>query len=486
MFQTNVLFRLVAGTLLTTAMLTASAQDIAILNGRVMDPETGLDAIRHILVREGRIHSISEDPPSAASSIDAAGLVVAPGFIDLHAHGQDLPSNRFQAGDGVTTALELEIGAWPVERYYEQRKDKALLNYGATVSHVAARHAAVEGLENIGGSWSSFLQQSFAAESARRQLSQTEIDDALALMRGGMRQGALGFGFGITYTPGAAHEEIFQAFNTAAELEAPVFVHVRAASRMGGDRLAPVQEVIANAVATRASLHIVHLNSSTDKSAMTALEMIRGARRAGLDITTEAYPYTAGSTLIESALFDDWQADYGLLQWAKTGERLTRESFDAYRKTGGAVIIHGRSEEANAWLIRQPDVIIASDGISFANGASHPRGAGTYAKTLGHFVRESEALDLMSALEKMTLLPARRLEAIAPEMKRKGRVQVGADADLTVFDPNVIIDKATYTDSMQLSAGIRHVLVNGVFVLRDAELVEGIFPGKPVYGRLQE
>lgn len=477
--------RLLAAATLTAITTHAFADTLAIIGGRVMDPESGLNAIRHVLIEDGRIVDISESVPDAEETIDATGLVVAPGFIDLHAHGQDLPSNRFQAADGVTTALELEIGTWPVQRFYEMRRGKALLNYGSTVSHVVARHAAVEGREDVTTDFMSYFQSAFGAPSAREPISEAELSYALELMREGMRQGALGFGFGITYTPGASHEEIYQAFAAAAELEAPVFVHMRGANRMGGDLLAPIQEVITNALATGASLHIVHLNSSTDESARPALAMIRGAREAGLDITTESYPYTAGSTLIESALFDNWQSDYGLLQWAATGERLTRETFEKYRAEGGAVIIHGRSEATNAWLVSQPDVIVASDGISFALGAAHPRGAGTYAKVLGHYVRETKAVDLMTALAKMTLLPARRLEAIAPAMQRKGRVQVGADADLTIFDPDEIIDKATYLDSRQFSEGIEHVLVNGVAVVTEGNLVEGVYPGQPVFGRLK-
>ncbi len=477
--------RLLAAATLTVITAHAFAETLAIVGGRVMDPESGLDAIRHVLVENGRIIEISESVPDADRTIDATGLVVAPGFIDLHAHGQDLPSNRFQAADGVTTALELEIGTWPIQRFYEMRKGKALLNYGSTVSHVVARHAAVEGREDVTTDLMIYFQSAFGTPSAREPISEAELSYALELMREGMRQGALGFGFGITYTPGASHREIYQAFAAAAELEAPVFVHMRGANRMGGDLLAPLQEVITNALATGASLHIVHLNSSTDESARPALAMIRGARAAGLDITTESYPYTAGSTLIQSALFDNWQSDYGRLQWAATGERLTQETFEKYRAEGGAVIIHGRSEATNAWLVSQPDVIVASDGISFALGAAHPRGAGTYAKVLGHYVRETQALDLMTALAKMTLLPARRLEDIAPAMQRKGRVQVGADADVTIFDPDRIIDKATYLDSMQFSEGIEHVLVNGVAVVSEGNLIDGVYPGQPVFGRLK-
>ena len=484
----NFLKRPFLAALLAVSSCFSYGESIAILNGRVMDPETELDSIRHILIEDGKIVRIQRqhnDFPEDVQIIDAKGLVVAPGFIDLHAHGQDNPSNAFQAADGVTTALELEIGTWPVARFYAMRKGQSLLNYGSTVSHVVSRYAAIQGHEDINDDFMAYFQQAFASPSARRQTKPTELEYTLQLMRAGMRQGGLGFGFGITYTPGASHDEIFQAFGAAAELDAPVFVHVRAADRLGGDRLAPIQEVIANAFATRAALHIVHLNSSTDESAKAALNLIRRANEAGLDITTEAYPYTAGSTLIESALFDNWQSDYGLLQWAATGERLNQESFNRYRKQGGPVIIHGRSEATNAWLVAQADVMVASDGISFANGPAHPRGAGTFARILGHYVRENKTLDLMTALAKMTLLPAQRLEAIAPQMKHKGRIQIGADADITLFDPSTVIDKATYTDSMQHSVGIRHVLVNGIAVVKEGTLLESRFPGQPIYGRLK-
>lgn len=476
--------RLGLALLLWAASAALFAQDLAIINGRVMDPESGLDAVRHLVIVDGRITAVTRDLPQADTVIDAEGLVVAPGFIDLHAHGQDLESNRFQAADGVTTALELEIGRYPIAAWYESRRRNALINYGATVSHPIARYSVLEKVnpEDLAGSGLGAL----GGQSARRPATQAEVDRTLELLDAGLAEGALGMGFGITYTPGATHEEIFLAFGLASELGAPAFVHVRGANRMGGDRLAPLQEVISNAAATGASLHIVHLNSSTDESARAAMRLIRAARSQGIDVTTEAYPYTAGSTRIESALFDDWEGDYSQLQWAATGQRLTFEAFLEYRKQGGMVIIHGRSEDTSLWLTQQPDVILASDGISFADGPAHPRGAGCFSKVLGHYVREEKALDLMTALRKMTLLPARRLEGIAPQMRSKGRVKVGADADLVVFDPDTIRDRATYTDSMQFSEGIAHVLVGGTFVLRDGELVEGVTPGQPIYGRLKK
>jgi N-acyl-D-aspartate/D-glutamate deacylase len=462
------------------AALPAVAERLVLAGGRVMDPASGLDEVRNVVVENGQIVEITP-AETPGSVVDVSGLVVAPGFIDLHAHGQDPVSSRYQAADGVTTALDLEIGYFPVADWYASRKGAALIHYGATVSHVAARYRVFTSADPT-DIWQ-FYEAAFGSPSARQRASAPQLQQLLGLLEQGLREGALGIGFGITYTPGASHEEIFRAFEVAARFEAPCFVHVRSASRMGDDMLAPLQEVMSNAAATGAPLHIVHINSSTDESVYAALDLIRAARANGVDVTTEAYPYTAGMTLIESALFDDWKGDYADLQWAATGERLTEQTYRQYREQGGWVIIHGRREPTNRWITQQPDVIVASDGISFRNGPAHPRGAGCYTRVLGHYVREQGALDLMTALRKMTILPAQRLEAIAPQMKRKGRVQVGADADLTIFDPTTVLDRATYTDSMQYATGVRHVLVGGTFVVRDGALVDGVAPGQPVWGR---
>ena len=462
--------------------------DLVIAGGRVIDPESGLDAVRYVGIRDGAVAAISESPLTGVTTVDAAGLVVAPGFIDLHAHGQDPVSSRFQAMDGVTTALELEIGAFPVNRWYARRGGASLINYGASVSHQGARLRALGRAmvrANVEGTFS-------LGESGDGALYRAADEDELArlgeLMEGGLREGAIGFGFGLAYTPGASHRELLRLFELAAAHGAPVFVHLRSSGAFThGGALAPFQEVIANAAATGVALHIVHLNSTSNPLAEEALAMIRGARERGVDVTTEAYPYTASASLIESPLFDGWVGRpleaYGTLQWVETGERLTPEMFERYRRQGGWVIMHGRSEETNEWIVGQPDVIAASDGIPFSEGRAHPRGAGTFARILGHYVRERGVLSLMDALRKMTLLPAQRIEAIVPEMALKGRVQVGSDADLTIFDPERIIDRATYDAPDQYSAGIKHVLVAGTFVVRDGALVDGVEPGRPLRGR---
>src|SRR5882724_5016472 len=213
------------------------------------------------------------------------------------------------------------------------------------------------------------------------------------------------------------------------------------------------------------------------------IAMVEGARKSGLDVTTECYPYTAGSTYLQSAVFDPgWQEKLQIsfheLQWEDTGERLTAETFEKYRKQGGIVVIHSIPEDAARTAVADPIVMIASDGMPITGSKVHPRGQATFSRVLGHYVREEKVLDLMTALRKMTLLPAQRLEKHAPMFRDKGRIRVGADADITVFDANGVIDKATFTDPLEYSEGIQFVLVNGTPVVKDGQLVDGVMPGR--------
>jgi len=266
-----------------------------------------------------------------------------------------------------------------------------------------------------------------------------------------------------------------------------VFVHLRDAGNTVPGIFESLQEVIANAAVSGASLHVVHINSMAQSKTPEALRMIEGARARGLDVTTEAYPYIAGSSRLESALFDPgWQeklgASYSDLLWTATGERLTPESFERYRKLGGGVVIFSNTEEMVRLALAHPLVMIASDG-RIIDGKGHPRGAGTYARVLGKYVREEKIMPLMDAVRKSTLMPAQRLEAMAPDMRQKGRLKVGADADIAVFDPQRVIDKATYENPAQYSQGFRYVLVEGTFVVRDGKLQDGVAPGRGIRAR---
>ena len=479
--------RLCTAIVLTVSSIAAAAEyDLVILGGRVLDPDTGLDATLNVGIRDNEITAITEDPLVGEVSLDASGHVVAPGFIDLHAHGQDPISRALQAQDGVTTALELEIGVYPVKPWYDAQAGMSPIHYGATVGHLPARVKVKTGMDAGHTATAPPSQRAQMAGGAWSTAPATpeEIEQMKSLLRMGLQEGALGLGYGIAYTPGATQQEIYETMKVAPELGVPVFVHMREGNEFPLDEpLGAVQEMLANAAATGASLHIVHLNSSTEEQAQTALEMIRNARDRGIDVTTESYPWAAGSTRLESALFDNW-GDNGEkfedLLWVETGERLTKKSFRKYRKQGGWVVIFGQDPVLVDWLVAQPDVILASDGIPFVAGKAHPRGAGTFARVLGKYVRDDGALTLMDALRKMTLLPAQRLENFAPQMKRKGRLQVGMDADVVVFDANTVNARATYEDPAQPSAGITHVIVAGTPVVRDGSLQEGVHPGQAI------
>lgn len=454
------------------------AFDIVILHGRVMDPESGLDAPRNVGINGHRIAAITEDGIRGRKTIDARGLVVAPGFIDLHSHGQDAENYRYKAMDGVTTALELEIGVADIDQWYGERQGKALINYGATIGHVPTRMRLM-------GDSGTFLPHDKAATTVATPEQIAEMKHELAH---GLARGALGVGFGIGYVPAATRWEIIQMFGAAAEYHAPAFVHLRGGNDPDSP-MASLEEAIAAAEVTGASLHVVHISSTGLRSTPLMLASIEGARKHGLDVTTECYPYTAAMTDLGSALFGPgWQQGMGItyhdLQWVATGERLTQETFEKYRKQGGLVIIHSIPPDIALLAVSSPLTMIASDGL-IVNGKGHPRGAGAYARVLGYYVREQHALSLMDALRKMTLMPAQRLEARAPMMKNKGRVKVGADADLTVFDPQRVIDKATY-EKVAYSEGIEYVLVGGVPVVSAGKLLEGVTPGEAIRAPLQK
>jgi dihydroorotase len=303
-------------------------------------------------------------------------------------------------------------------------------------------------------------------------------------MEKGFREGALAEGMGVNYTPVASHAEIVEMFKVAAKYGASVHVHLRYAGvKEPFTGLAALEEVLAAAASTGAPLHVVHITSMGLADTPELIAMIEGARRRGIDVTTESYPYTAASTELQSTIFDPgWQESMGItykdLQWAETGERLTAETFAKYRKQGGVVVIHSIPEDVARLAVANPNVMVASDGMRITGPKVHPRGQGTFSRVLGHYVREEKALDLMTALRKMTLMPAQRLEKRAPVFKNKGRIRVGADADITVFDPARVIDKATFEEPLQYSEGIEFVLVNGVSVVKDGKLVDGVFPGR--------
>ena len=455
--------------LLLRAQPAPTPYDLVILNGHVIDPASGLDAARNIGIKAGRIAAITTNPIRGKDSIDARGLIVAPGFIDIHDHGQDDENYRYKARDGVTTALEMEVGAYPVDPWYKAREGKALINFGGTSGHIPARMAT---MHDTG----TFLPRDNAVN---RAATPAEVDQTLNEVRQGLDQRALGIGMGIAYMPKTSREEIFDIVRLAADRHTPVYVHMRNPGPVEPGVMDSLQEVIGNAASTGASLHIVHITSMAFRQTPLALEMIDGARRRGLDVTTECYPYTAGMTQLESAVFDPgWQErlaiGYSDLQWVATGERMTETTFAKYRKQGGPVVIHSIPEDMVKLALTHPGVIVASDGW-LVDGKGHPRAAGTYSRVLARYVREQKVLSLTEAIRKMTILPAVRVN-----LPNKGRLRVGADADITIFDSAKVEDKATYENPAQYAEGIPWVIVNGVPVVRAGKLQTGIYPGKGI------
>jgi N-acyl-D-aspartate/D-glutamate deacylase len=449
--------------------------DLVIANGRVMDPESGLDAVRNVGISGGKIAAISSDALQGKETVDAKGLVVAPGFIDLHEHGQEPRNYQFQAHDGVTTSLELEVGTSDVDAWYAQRDGKSLINFGVSTGHIPVR---MKFFADPG----TFVPTS---DGAHRAATAEQIAQMRADIEHGLQRGALAVGMGINYTEGASHEEILEMFRAAAKYHASVHVHLRYAGILEPQNgLAGIEEVIAAAATTGAPLHVVHITSMGLAATPQLIAAVAGARKQGLDVTTECYPYTAGSTSLESAVFDPgWQERQGIsyhdIQWTATGERLTAETFEKYRKVGGTVVIFSIPENMVRTALGNPIVMVASDGMPITGAKVHPRGQATFSRVLGHYVREEKTLDLMTALRKMTLMPAQRLEKRAPVFLHKGRIRVGADADITIFDADRVIDNATFEEPLQYSAGIQFVLVNGVPVVKNGTLRSDVSPGKP-------
>jgi N-acyl-D-aspartate/D-glutamate deacylase len=450
----------------SVVLLRAQTYDVVIVNGRVLDPESDLDAVRSVGITGRTIAAVATERLTGRTTIDATGAIVVPGFIDLHAHGQAADVYTLRASDGVTSALELEVGTADIDGWYRQRESGQVINYGVSIGHIPVRMAVL-------GDAGAFLPTGAGAHQAA---SSGEIAEIVRRIERGLDRGAISIGAGFVYTPAASRDELLAVFAVAGRRHAPVHAHTRRG-------LTGVEEAIGLASETKAPLHIVHVNSTSVGATPDVLAVIGRARHQGMDVTTEAYPYTAGMTEIRSANLDEYVGApaerLALLEWPRTGERLNRESFQKYRNIGGPVVLHTNTEEMVKAAVTSPLTMIASDAY-WENGIGHPRTTGTYSRVLGRFVREQHALTLMDAIRKMTLMPARRLEGRVPAMKMKGRLRTGADADIAIVDAATVIDRSTYREPALAPIGIRHVLVNGVPVVSNGRTVEGVTPGRPV------
>jgi len=507
-------FLVIVGVWAMPSLAAEEQYDIAIIGGRVIDPETGLDAVRNVGISGGKIVAVSEAAMAANKTINARGRIVSPGFIDMHAHSQSVVGGRMQAMDGVTTALDLEAGFLPVSDFYNRReREGSPINYGASVNWANARIATFLNESPVADlQW---FMDSFARPEWQKQVATPEqLKKIKAYVSEGLDQGGLGIGILIGYAPGTGHKEYYAMAELAAERGVPTYTHARYLSMLEpNSSFEGMAEVIAAAAGTGAQTHISHLNSMSLRDIGIIAPMIAGAQAQGLRITTEAYPYGAGATGIGAALFKGprWRERVGGVDASNFdigGKRLTEEELAYYKaeKPGTQTVVHFLEEndpEDRAFLAQSvlfPDGVIASDGVEWVvdgkpadrnawplseKAWSHPRSAGTYARFLKLYVGVDEKISLLDAIKRVSYGPAKILQSSVPQMKAKGRIQVGADADVVVFDLERVADRATYAKPAQTSQGFDYVIVNGVILVNNGKLDTDVLPGQPIRNTIQ-
>ena len=464
---------------------TSELYDTVIIGGRVMDPETLTDRIANVGIRKGQIARITDDAIKGKSIIDATGLVVAPGFIDIHSHTPTRLGEHLSVLDGITTQLDLEAGAYPPTSYGYQYRGGAQLHYGSSVGHFAIRGLVMEG-----SSRSYFFDETgfitLGGDMWRKQASPAQVEEMRKHLRNGLELGGLGIGVLLDYmTEAVSESELSMIFATAAEYDKPVYVHVRRG--MPGDPTG-LDEVIALAEAHGVATMICHITHSAMGGIDEWLAKIDAANARGARITTETLSYLAGGTSIAADVFvnRDWRAifdiDYEDVQWVPTGEWLDEERFLRYQRDypTSSINHHYVKEE---WLLKAlawPGMMVSTDALPAFDieVKTNPNIAGTYAHFLGRYVRELEVMPLIEGLRRITLLPAQWLALASEDFSKKGRIQVGADADIVIFDADEIAPRAEYGDPYKTSLGIHHVLVGGRPVVTNGEQVEGRYPGK--------
>jgi len=448
----------------------APAFDLVIAHGRVMDPASGLDRSgMWVGVRGDSIAAIADTALAGRTVIDAEGKVVAPGFIDVLSYAPNPYGIWRKLADGVTTNLAMhgasaDMGAW----LRALGRSRWPVNYGGAFSNPNAR-------ERLG-------------IGRYRAATPEQLQRLVGLAERALADGALGVAMSPEYTPGMTGEEFLAMARVAAAHGAPVFVHARYSDTIPpGTDAEGIHEILEAARRTGAAVHVDHITSAATYDMAAALDSLDGARRAGIPVTACVYPYDYWATNLNKTRFDPgWQQRYGIsygdLQIAGTTERLTADSFRRYRAQGKLAVAYAIPDTAVVLALRAPYVMIGSDAILNPGNNNHPRASGAFSRTLAVYVRERGTLSLMEAIRRMSLLPAQTLESRAPAMRRKGRVQVGADADLVVFDPALVRDRATVEHPELASEGVAWVVVGGQVALDPRGPRYPVRAGRPIRG----
>ena len=424
--------------------------------------------------------------------VDATGLVIAPGFIDIHNHSADEladdPAAESQVAQGITTVVLGPDGSspWPIRDYLaERRRNPAAVNVAVMVGHATVRRLVMK-------------------EDYKRSARPKEIAQMAALVDQGMRDGAVGLSSGLEYEVGGYAEtyELVELAKIASRYGGIYMSHVRDEADKAFDAF---REAIAVGERARIPVQISHIKLGTVgvwHKAFDAIKLVAAARARGVDVTADAYPYNAWSSTItvlvpdkrydyppsvEKALADVGGAEnvlivrhaahpeyeFRTLDAVARDQKITSvDLFIQIVKDGGAgIVCTSMIDDDIRLFFQQPWVMVASDG---GINARHPRGAGTFPKVLGRYVREQHWLDLHDAIRKMTTAPARRLK-----LKDRGRIEPGGVADVVLFDARTVIDRSTFTDPMALPAGIEKVFVSGEIVW-DAGKAAGGRPGQVI------
>ena len=446
--------------------------DTVITNGRVMDPATGFDSVANVGIIGDRIALITANPIQGRTTVDATNLVVAPGFIDVLSYEPNSYGVWYKLGDGVTTNLGMHGIKTPVDAkaFFAgyQGRNTPPVNFGGSFSDQWYR-------DSIG-------VKSTASSSQLSRL-QTDLHSQLA-------SGWLGVAVDPEYSPSISFDEYVGLAKVAQQAGMPMFTHIRYSSPdpAGKGSLDAIDEVLRVARETGVSLHVDHIPSMATHVMPEAIARIEAARAEGLDITGCFYPYTFWGTYLGSARFaGDWQSrfriSYNDLQLAGSSERLTAESFKKYQAQNKLVVAYAIPQEDVAAAVRAPWTMVGSDAIPESSNNNHPRGAGCFSRLLGPYVRDLGLLSLMDALAKCTILPAKRLDARVPMLARKGRMQMDADADITVFDPATIADTSTVEHPAEFSRGVQWVFVNGTMAKDPSGVKRDVHSGLAITGQ---
>jgi hypothetical protein len=494
-----------------------AALDMVIKGGRVIDPETGLDAVRNVGIKNGKIAAVSENGIDGKETLDASGHVVAPGFIDMHHHNVNVPfGQKLALRDGITTPMELEAGAYPVDEWYAALEGKSQTNYGCSVGSMGVREYILNpGYKTVfaGDFMDDLMVEPAKAHSSMKWSTVVSTDDQIktyeSMLDEGLQQGSVGVGFAVGYmVDGCTQQEATICQKLAGKYGQSTFVHGRYSSQLPpASGLLSIDEMMAPQAVYGGGVVFQHMTAQTLADTPAALQFLDDARENGIQVLAEIYPYNFGASIVAADYLhpDNYQTNMGrdykdILETA-TLKPLTKERYEELvaKAPGTSIMFYNATEETVFQALAHPSSVIGSDAFPYTVRESgktamdwevpfdavngHPRGAGTHALLL-QWVREKKLdISLSLAISKMSFMIARYLEDNGvPQMANKGRIQEGKDADITIFDPGTVQQNATMKDGGLPSTGIPHVLVNGTVVVKDSKVLKDVFPGKPVYG----